>query len=69
MINDITIPTVEEINDMYDAYIKDLEIRDLHLKLITVFSTNELDDLLSLLKQPYVIDLSPVDKKTILPTP
>ena len=41
-------PTVEEINDMYDAYIKDLEIRDLHLKLITVFSTNELDDLPSI---------------------
>ena len=52
-------PTVEDINDMYDSYIKDLDIRDLHLKLIPVFPTDELDDLLSLVKEPYEIDITP----------
>lgn len=59
---DTTIPTVEDINDMYDSYIKDLDIRDLHLKLIPSFPTDELDDLLSILKEPYEIDLTPKKK-------
>lgn len=53
-----TIPTPEEINDMYDSYQEDLTIRDRHLKLLPVFPTEGLDDLIALLKEPYQIDLS-----------
>ena len=58
-MKETTTPTVEDINDKYDSYIHDLDIRELHLKLIPVFPTEELDDLLSLLKEPYEIDITP----------
>jgi len=51
-------PYLDEINDMFDDYQKDLGVRSLHLKLLPVFPTAELDDLISLLKEPYHIDLT-----------
>lgn len=58
-----TTPTLEDINDMTDAYQKDLDIRDLHLKDIVVFQSEDIDRLFDILKEPDKIDFTRKEDK------
>lgn len=60
-------PTVDEMNDMLDSFYKELDIRDLHLKDIVQFQSNDLDRILDILKEPGKTDFSYESYKNITP--
>ncbi len=43
--------TIEEINKSFEEYQEELELRELHLKLLPSFNKEPIDDLFSLLNE------------------
>lgn len=43
--------TIEDINQTYQEYQDELAVRELHLKLLPSFNTEQVDDLINLLKE------------------